>query len=846
MKTTHKIRIDMVRKGIPPMVCVMQGDSARMLEVSLHENNVPWDIPSGASVYIAFRSPSGENFRVTSLADGRPVATYTGNVATVSMPIELTANCGEIPVVLVFLDGSGKQIATFPVSICVTCNPAEKAGAANPISPDEFTQLLSAITLERSRINNLATLKEGSTTGDAELQDIRVGYDGTVYETAGEAVRGQINEIRQGVIVTPLTAPEIAIDGQYVYKNGAVFSGSSFCIYSPITLEAGQVIRFNARGYQSDVGLLSKYDSTAGTYTPVVVSEDDSEHTFKYTAAEDGEYAISTHKGADTKYMVFYPFTSMQKDIDAVGSRVETLESYFGKERQIDVDYSIQGYVNASKKSIDSHATYSTTDVFPLNQGETITFTSAVPDAGAVGVLSRWSEDGSECYEIITLGTKEPQTVSYTATESIEYLRICKRTTTDYETTTPTVKTDALQDIRNDIEAANGEIAKHEERLEALEAKGSNERELNVDYPISGYYMASNGNFATHAKYFLTNAFTLNQGETITFTSAVKDGDFVAVLVRCDESGSECLEVLATGTKEPQTVVYTATESVEYLQIGKTITEGYETSIPVITSPTEADKIRLLNERITQVEQAQAELEEMVDNYDLFSFIRVGVVGDSLASGASNYKKADGTDGTKDCPNYSWGKYIEREHGIPVALFSKGGAHTRSWLSSNWGLTAMQNAEACDCYIIGLGVNDKYELGTSYLGSTADITAGGEASNADTFYGNYSKIIAALITKSPRCKIFCLTMPATQNAPASDFNVAIRNIVKLYSNAHLLDLETDSYYGGPEYTALWNVAHSTATGYKAIAERLWTRMNDYIRENLSDFTDVQWILENYE
>lgn len=58
------------------------------------------------------------------------------------------------------------------------------------------TQNTKINTLE-ARMNEFSSLSEGSTTGDAELQDIRIGANGFTYGSAGAAVRGQIAPLNQ-------------------------------------------------------------------------------------------------------------------------------------------------------------------------------------------------------------------------------------------------------------------------------------------------------------------------------------------------------------------------------------------------------------------------------------------------------------------------------------------------------------------------------------------------------------------------------------------------------------------------------------------------------------------------
>lgn len=236
------------------------------------------------------------------------------------------------------------------------------------------------------------------------------------------------------------------------------------------------------------------------------------------------------------------------------------------------------------------------------------------------------------------------------------------------------------------------------------------------------------------------------------------------------------------------------------------------------------------------------------NNFDAFPFTCFGVIGDSLASGCSNYQNSQGAWKGKDIPKFSWGKYIERKYGVECTLFTKGGTTTRSWLNGEWGKSLLESSEPLEMYYIGLGNNDYYSLGASYLGSASDIHIGNEEQNADTYYGNYSKIIAAIKSKSPRAKVFCFTEPnKNKDAVCHLFNEAVRNIIEMYDNVFLFDLEyNEKYMTNGIFKSFEYGSHYVSPGYKLMAEFIYKMTSDYILNNPNDFMDIQWITENHD
>ena len=232
-----------------------------------------------------------------------------------------------------------------------------------------------------------------------------------------------------------------------------------------------------------------------------------------------------------------------------------------------------------------------------------------------------------------------------------------------------------------------------------------------------------------------------------------------------------------------------------------------------------------------------------------------GFVADSLGSGETAVN-VFGQVKRKDLYEYSWGQKLCKICGVEGYNFSYGGQTAKGWIEDisserAWGYAKNNPKQA---YINALGVNDlthidreEYavgdvttDIGEYYAESDTDT-------NAKTFVGYYAGIIQRLKSVSPRCRIFCSTIP-NGTGQLDSLNDAIRQIVTKFDNVYLIDIKkynTDKkIYNMASGTYLND--HYSALGYLLIAYMYCTYIDWIIRKNPMDFIDVARIMYSDE
>lgn len=244
----------------------------------------------------------------------------------------------------------------------------------------------------------------------------------------------------------------------------------------------------------------------------------------------------------------------------------------------------------------------------------------------------------------------------------------------------------------------------------------------------------------------------------------------------------------------------------------------------------------------SELQEAKSRIDDLEDKVSLMKdggsfasfsiFQKFAVVGDSYASallGVNGHWTTFKDGGVA----HRWGQMIATRYGLTYTHLAEPGLSTRTWLTSDSGLKAMQSADQQDLYMLCLGINDYYGLGINYLGSESDMESG-----ADTFYGNYAKIIKAIQTKAPKGKIVMYGV-AADSSVANSFRDAQQKIAAHFGIPFISERE-DPLFISDFYTSNMEGGHPRVPVYGAMSKAMVRLTEKVIDQNEDYFHDIGW------
>ena len=126
------------------------------------------------------------------------------------------------------------------------------------------------LIVERKRIDSFTSLAQGSTTGDAELIDGRVGTDGVTYSNIGTAIRTQIKNINNNFEIKTNLFDKEEVTLGYLNK-GEVVLDDNFFASDFIEVNEGDVIKFSKNSNVDLFNSEKKYQVTNSSITSLTI-----------------------------------------------------------------------------------------------------------------------------------------------------------------------------------------------------------------------------------------------------------------------------------------------------------------------------------------------------------------------------------------------------------------------------------------------------------------------------------------------------------------------------------------------------------------------------------------------
>ena len=221
-----------------------------------------------------------------------------------------------------------------------------------------------------------------------------------------------------------------------------------------------------------------------------------------------------------------------------------------------------------------------------------------------------------------------------------------------------------------------------------------------------------------------------------------------------------------------------------------------------------------------------------IEMFPSLSFLETfAVIGDSYSAGHLSDMKGGAISPTR----FAWGNILAKDIGAKCVNLSVSGYTAYDWATNK--ISDLNKTPAQDLYVIALGINDALPSHDEVLGTIDDINDDPNK-NANTFYGNYGKIISAIKQHDMNARIILLTIMTKYDSTSrkDEFNTAIKNIGAKY-NIPVADLDQESYFASDDFNNLKNGGHPTIVGYSLMARALKHAIQKTIYQNNTYFDE---------
>ena len=459
-------KLNLIPSGVMPVVYISQGDAGYDKEFLIYNGDTPYNVPSGVSATI--RGTKADNYGVTEAAE----VTEGSNLVTVTITEQMVAVAGANLYELVFVNTDGLRVASTNMVWAVKkdalgdsvisesdldyasqvldqlqnivafkdqldANTADIERNAGNITSETTARIAADNTLQanitteastrstedallQSQIDQLVA-PAGSAPSEAEIINARIGADGMTYDTLGNAIRGQVNELgtmmqcaeitealsltNSGVTVTNGGDNQIAVYGtatairQFGFLNGQNFVKTSSHAFE-MTLDAGTYLfESDATGYQSTYLIRATYTTFSNyfrlvdqnqktkaiTFTAPVMIGFTSDSNTNYGTEQSPTYITLTVKRLVPKAVLYdqQSLTTGQAEqarmnIDSVGNdTIYAYNSYDALEYENGTDETLRGVTYT--KNADGSWTISGTATGGLSFKSLISSTTSLP-----------------------------------------------------------------------------------------------------------------------------------------------------------------------------------------------------------------------------------------------------------------------------------------------------------------------------------------------------------------------------------------------------------------------------------------------------------------------------------